>query len=215
MLQPALASLFVFVIIHAAIVRADAGPRIVGKILSVEYDIEKSNPPNLVVRATGQVPTSGYRDEQLVRAVYTKAPADGIQDYYLMATPPNGPAATVLSVVKGKNRWNAYTDEAPWLMGIRVHGIGDGVVLVHFDKSSKASQQARMFIGVSNKGSLQGALDDAIAQMTKALGEGGVADAQASWEIVNTNGVVGGFAGQNKVTITISAKRVPPWKAGQ
>ena len=51
--------------------------------------------------------------------------------------------------------------------------------------------------------------------MTKALSEVGVADTQAFWEIVNTNGVVRGIAGQNKVAITISAKRVPPWKAGQ
>ena len=63
-------------------------PQIVKKILKVEYSIEKILPPNLVVTATGQVPSSGYKDAILVRVRYTTPPADGIQDYILFVVPP-------------------------------------------------------------------------------------------------------------------------------
>ncbi|PHS05080.1 MAG: hypothetical protein COA78_15690 [Blastopirellula sp.] len=191
--------------LQATEVKADSKQKTVDQILSVTYHIEKKNPPNLIVIATGQVPTSGYKNAILTKVEYVMPPADGIQDYYLTATPPSGISNPVLSKVKAQNKWDGYTDDAPWLKGIRVHGTGNGIVERHFNESRK-------FIGVSNKGSLQDALNNAIAKLGKALGEGGVSDAMADWKIIKTEGTTGGIAGQNKVIITISAKRSPPWK---
>ena len=103
--------------------------RIVAKILKVETLVEESAPPTLVVNVHGRVPTGGYSNITLVRAVYTQPPQDGIQDYFLLATPPTGIATQALVEVKASHRWKGYSKEAPWLKGIRVHGVGDGVVV--------------------------------------------------------------------------------------
>jgi len=104
-------------------------PQMVATILKVGIDIEESNPPNLVVTATGQVPTGGYTKTRLLRATYTTPPDDGMQDYFLLAVPPGGIAPQIVSKVSASNTWKAYTKEAPWLKGIRVHGVGKGLVV--------------------------------------------------------------------------------------
>ena len=106
------------------------GPRIVEKILSVEIGFEKSDPPNLVVTVVGEVPTGGYTKPILLRAVYAMPPADGIQDYFLLATPPNGIAAQVISKVTAADTWKRFDDKAEkWLKGVRVHGVRGGTVV--------------------------------------------------------------------------------------
>jgi hypothetical protein len=107
-------------------------PQIVGRILKVDYTLQKKMPPNLLVTAVGQVPTGGYTRVQLVRVIYVAPPEDGIQDYILFAVPPSGPAAQVISEVEATNRWEAYEREARWIKGFRVHGVGDGVTLRMF-----------------------------------------------------------------------------------
>ena len=108
---------------------------IVKEIINVDYDIEKENPPNLVVTVTGQVPTGGYSNEQLVRVVYIIPPEDGIQDYMLLAVPPSGPAPQVITKIKAENRWENYESEAPWIKGVRVHGVDDGIMVKMFSES--------------------------------------------------------------------------------
>lgn len=108
---------------------AKKDPRIVKTILKVDFAIQESEPPNLVVTATGQVPTGGYQKSQLLRVRYEKPPEDGIQDYVLFAVPPGGFAIQVLSEVKAVDRWKGYTKDAPWLKGIRVHGTDNDVVV--------------------------------------------------------------------------------------
>jgi hypothetical protein len=110
------------------------GPRLVGKILNVDTKVQVSDPPNLIVAVTGQVTTGGYTKPRLLRAVYATPPEDGIQDYFLLAIPPDGIAAQVISEVKASDSWKAYTKEAPWLKGVRVHGVNGGVVTVMLGK---------------------------------------------------------------------------------
>jgi hypothetical protein len=105
------------------------GPQIVATILKVDFEVEHSEPSNLVMTAVGQVPTGGYTKPRLVRATYATPPDDGIADYFLLAVPPAGFATQVISEVKATDRWKGYTKAAPWLQGIRVHGTGDGVVV--------------------------------------------------------------------------------------
>lgn len=188
-------------------------PQVVAKIVDVEYAVEKIIPPNLIVTATGEVPTAGYQKPTLERVTYVVPPADGIQDYYLRATPPSGVAAQVISNVKATDRWKGYTDEAPWIKGIRVHGTGDGVMVKMFSgaPAGKKSKNDRTFEGESNDGQLQAALDEALTQLDKALGEGGVADAMATWTISKVTGRRGGIAGMHSLKVTIIATRTPAW----
>ncbi|MBM3997920.1 MAG: hypothetical protein FJ297_00005 [Planctomycetes bacterium] len=111
-----------------------AEPRIVKKILKVEYVEEEINPPNLVVTVTGEVPTGGFNKAKLVRVTYVTPPEDGIQDYILFAVPPTGPVIQVISQVEAKDTWKGYTKEGPWIKGLRVHGVDDGVVVKLFSK---------------------------------------------------------------------------------
>lgn len=188
-------------------------PQIVGKIVGVEYAVEKINPPNLVVTATGEVPTAGYQKPALERVSYVDPPADGIQDYFLRATPPSEVADQVVSKVKATDTWKGYTEEAPWIKGIRVHGTGDGVMVKMFsgEPADEKGKNQRAFEGQSNDGQLQAALDEALTQLDKALGEGGVADAMATWTITKVTGQRGGIAGLHSVKVTITATRTPPW----
>jgi hypothetical protein len=185
----------------------------VAKIVEVEWVEEEINPPNLVVTAKGEVPTAGYTKPVLDRVSYVNPPQDGIQDYHLKATPPSGVAATVLSQVKATDRWKGYTQEAPWIKGIRVHGVCDGIVVKMFAAASagKPGSHERTFEGTAKNGNVQDALDDALKQLDKALAEGGVADAQATWKISGVTGQRGGITGSRTAKVTITATRSPDW----
>jgi len=101
-------------------------PFLVPKILSIDIALEKRLPPNLLVTATGEVPTPNHKGI-LTRAVYAKPPADGIQDYHLKTSPPSGVVPQVISTVTASDRWEDYQSQAPWLKGVRIHGIDKGV----------------------------------------------------------------------------------------
>ena len=105
----------------------------VKKIVDVSYEVEKSNPPNLIVTAMGEVPTAGWENTQLLRREYVTPPIDGIWEYDLVSEPPKGPAAQVISVVHGTNTWKAY--DADNVKGVRVYGEGDGIKEVKFGES--------------------------------------------------------------------------------
>jgi hypothetical protein len=109
--------------------KKDAQPQVVTKIINVDCALEKMRSPNLVVTAVGQVSSGGWTSAQLLRVTYATAPEDGIQDYIMFAVPPSGAATTALSEVKATNRWEGYAEEAPWIKGIRVHGIDEGVLV--------------------------------------------------------------------------------------
>ena len=80
----------------------------------------------MCVTAIGQVPTGGYTNVRLLRAIYPEWPMDGIQDYFLLATPPTELAAQVVAKVEADYRWEKLDD---WLKGVRVHGADGGVVV--------------------------------------------------------------------------------------
>jgi hypothetical protein len=58
----------------------------------------------------------------------------------------------------------------------------------------------RTFDGESADGKLQAALDKALEQLDKALGEGGVRDATATWKVAAIGGKRGTFKGSSTVS---------------
>jgi|GEM_PF-1627690 len=113
----------------------------VKKILNVEYAIEKRLPPNLLVSATGEVPTLGWTQPILVRRTYVQPPPDGIWEYDLYAVPPSGPAAQVISQVKATDRWNDYDESS--VKGVRVYGEDNGVMEKRFGKDPSISERTK------------------------------------------------------------------------
>jgi len=110
----------------AAAARGDerrSQPVKINQVLSATLKVEGGA---LTVTAVGQVPTGGYTKPTLTRVTYIRRPPDGIQDYTFQATPPDGPATQVISEVKASDTWPAMP---AWLKGVRIHGIGQGVLV--------------------------------------------------------------------------------------
>jgi hypothetical protein len=99
-------------------------------ITDVKYELQTSEPPNLVVTAEGKVPTGGWTEVQLIRRNYEKEPADGIWEYDLLAKPPSGPATQVISMVKASDTCEKV--DAKKLKGLRVYGLEKGINTVMF-----------------------------------------------------------------------------------
>lgn len=188
-------------------------PVTVSKILKVTHQIEiqESFPPNLYVKAIGEVSTGGYTNVKLERAIYATPPKDGIQDYFLKAVPPSGPAITVISQVEAIDLWHGFPS---WVKGIRVHGVKDGIVVIKFEQDQKPVR--RRFTGghvggFAHPASFEKALQAAIKKLKVALSEGGAVDASVKWKVVKTSGQIGGIAELNQIIVTIVAERQPPW----
>ena len=104
--------------------------RIVKKICNVKYCYEETNPPDLLVEVTGEVPSGGFYKVKLVRVTNETPPEDGIQDYILFAVPPPDLVSQIITPVEAKNRLVSYAKEAPWIKGLRVHGVDNCVVVM-------------------------------------------------------------------------------------
>ena len=138
-------SLFAMAMLGAA---EKAKPETVPVILEATCLYQVSDPPALLVKATGQVKSLGYTEAKLTRATYVKPPKDGVQDYTLTAVPPAGIAGQALSDVSAEDSWKDFEKDAPWLKGVRIHGTGQGVKTIWLksdvvvgsdDKAAKAN----------------------------------------------------------------------------
>ncbi|WP_254511699.1 hypothetical protein [Anatilimnocola floriformis] len=111
-----------------AVSTADAQEQVnVPKIQSVKFDLKAGT-----MEVTGEVPTGGYKDPQIIRVEYIKQPDDGIQDFNFVATKPDGIVTQVISKVSAKYDWKG---EIPaWIKGVRIHGSGDGVKVMKIER---------------------------------------------------------------------------------
>lgn len=98
-------------------------------IVKIEYAVQQSSPPNLLITAYGRVPTGGWKQVQLLRRIYVTPPADGIWEYDLLALRPSGQVIQVQTPVRAKNVWKDYDRS---IKGVRVYGIGRGAKELRF-----------------------------------------------------------------------------------
>ena len=94
------------------------------KVSAVEICVLKIKPSQLVVFATGQVPSPGWRRPVLIPYLYISPPKDGIYDLDFVAESPAGSAAHVISPI-------AVTDIIPFsdgLRGVRIHSSTHAIV---------------------------------------------------------------------------------------
>lgn len=90
----------------------------VRSVLSVDVSILESQPPQLLVRALGTVPTGGWKNGTLEPRFYIDPPADGFQDFDFVGTPPFGPAIQVILPIAAQT---VIPSIPPWLKGVRIH----------------------------------------------------------------------------------------------
>jgi hypothetical protein len=88
-------------------------------VAKVDLAFLKSNPPCLVISASGFVTTPGWTNGKLQQRFYVKFPADGIQDFDFVADPPDGITSMVETKIAAKPiEW----DSPPQVLkGVRVH----------------------------------------------------------------------------------------------
>ncbi len=108
----------------------------IAKITDVDLVILRTFPPTLVVRAMGEATRGPATQVTLEREEYEIPPADGIWDYYLRAS--LGPLA-VITPVEASNSWFGFPQNL--MQGVRVHGIGDGVIEKRLDESREEALQ--------------------------------------------------------------------------
>ena len=97
----------------------------ISSVNSVCFNIEKSNPPQLVLHAIGKLNSSGWINPSLVPRVYVIQPDDGIQDFDFYAEPPAGKVLWIITPVSAESsilleRWISY---------IRVHSATNSVTV--------------------------------------------------------------------------------------
>jgi hypothetical protein len=97
------------------------------QIVEMQCTIQQTAPPALVITATGAIPAGGYQEAQLKRRQYGQPPADGIQEYDLTAVTPDGVTTPVSKRPEATDQWRNYAQEAPWLKGMRIYGVADGI----------------------------------------------------------------------------------------
>lgn len=90
--------------------------KLVTEVISSEFEILKSNAPQLFLKSDGEVPTGGWSNGQLSPLFYFVPPADGLQEFNFTAEEPIGPATQNISTVQAR-----VTIEMPlWLKGYRI-----------------------------------------------------------------------------------------------
>lgn len=79
--------------------------------------LNRRNPPDLIINATGRVSTTGWTDGRLEPFQYIVPPADGILDIDFQATPPSGIVSQVICPIHA----SLSMPKPDWCRGVRVH----------------------------------------------------------------------------------------------
>jgi len=96
--------------------------KVVYSVTNVELQIEKRNPPILVIKTDGEANSGGWTDFQLIGYVYIAPPADGIYDFDLVGEAPDD--GEIVSGAITKIKPSVETEWSPFpadLKGVRVH----------------------------------------------------------------------------------------------
>jgi hypothetical protein len=95
-------------------------------ISTVMAALNKKNPPDLVIVATGEVPSTGWSDVVLSPYIYITPPADGIWDFDFIGKPPTGIVNSVILPVSASFEVADVDLASFWgpgqpLTGVRIH----------------------------------------------------------------------------------------------
>lgn len=95
------------------------------KVTDVNLSIEKINPPNLVINASGLVSSGGWTNGRLIPFVYIVPPADGIYEFDFVAETPTGMVIQMITpIVSEPFVWEDYPQD---LKGVRIYASTNSV----------------------------------------------------------------------------------------
>lgn len=104
------------------------------EVSRVTANLLKSNPPQLHVQAFGIVSSGGWQDGELIPAVYVTPPADGVQEFVFVATPPTGPATQVFSSIEANH---TLSPSPAWVTGVRIRASNSCLELKELKEQTK------------------------------------------------------------------------------
>jgi len=119
-------------------------------VSKVYFHINKSNPPQLVVNAHGQVNSSCWSNGRLIPWMYVNKPADGVQDYDFVATAPHGKVLWLVSPIAG----DGAVMLEDWMKGIRVHASSNKSEVMLDDASASVESRTISTIGIPQPSTL-------------------------------------------------------------
>lgn len=95
--------------------------KLIYRVDEVTFLLTRRQPPQIIVTVHGTVPTSGWRNPELIPYVYLVPPADGFQDFCFVAKPPAEIAAPALTPIEA-----TYTIDplSPHGVGTSPQGVG-------------------------------------------------------------------------------------------
>lgn len=94
------------------------------EVTEVRCTVLESFPPKLQITATGNVPTRGWSNPQLILFVNIQAPPDGIYDFDFVADPPEGPATQVIFPIHAVYLWDSFPAGAK---GVRINAAQNSI----------------------------------------------------------------------------------------
>ena len=95
-------------------------PMLVREVISVDLTMEKTNPPNAIIKAKGKVMTAGHSNPRLLQVLNVTPPADGVQEFEFYVDPPS-PSKVVAQVITDIETPLLRVEHIPtWMKGIRV-----------------------------------------------------------------------------------------------
>jgi hypothetical protein len=96
------------------------------EVVDVRVMILKSYPAQLSISAIGKVGSTGWTNGKLEPRFYIDFPADGIQDFDFVATPPSGIVVFPICPISASELWpDPPLDQ---LKGVRVHSSTNSIV---------------------------------------------------------------------------------------
>jgi hypothetical protein len=93
---------------------------LVHRVTSVDCTLEKSNPPNALLRAKGEVLTGGHTNPQIVLVLYAVPPVDGIQDLRFLIDPPGAGMVATQVITEVETQIFRLEHVPVWMKGVRV-----------------------------------------------------------------------------------------------
>lgn len=105
-----------------------------------------SNPPVMILGASGRVPTSGWSNGVLVPRVYIAPPQDGIWDFDFIATAPEPDQLVLQKITEITSK--AFVSHFPkWFLGARVHSSTNSLTNSEGNSSERSTLKATTLSG--------------------------------------------------------------------
>ncbi len=112
-------------------------------VTEVTLNIQKTNPPSLVISCHGIVNTGGWSHGKLVPFIYVMPPADGIYEFDFVANAPTGIVIQVVTPITAEDFvWEDFPAE---LKGVKVYASQNNITeFIEAEKSERKARKSEM-----------------------------------------------------------------------